>query len=298
MIRSSVHHGTTVLKASNPLFPAFLTTFRAPFCVSHREQVQQCRRLLFVWCGGCHHSRRLSRCLQQGRIRRIESTSVSIERKVPIIEVFAGHIWFRFPDSHVFRTRSRHRLSHRSHSLCESRHCRIHSGIRRLLSDILHPRIEFLKLTSQQVNFLSSTLHGFNKQCSCSRFLHVYIFQCLDNYLYMRLQFLQIFGISLLCISIRWEGNVLVHGSGPFERNRRRTIVRRWKAIWCSEQNKVGTAPRRSLLVRSENCARQKIGTLADMLRRKLSSTHSEKSMKTVVAVATATNDEGINEEQ
>ena len=156
MIRSSVHHAQLSVSLES-VVPCFSHYFPRSFLCEHREQVQQCRRLLFVWCGGCHHSRRLSRRLQQGRIRRIESTSVSIERKVPIIEVFAGHICFRFPDFHVFRTRSRHRLSHRSHSLCESRHCRIHSGVRRLLSDILHPRIEFLKLTSQQVNFLSSS---------------------------------------------------------------------------------------------------------------------------------------------
>ena len=71
--------------------------------------------------------------------------------KVPTVEVFAWHVRRRFLNSHVLWTRSRHRLSHRSHSLCESRHCRIQSSIRRLLSDILHPRIDFLKLTSQQV---------------------------------------------------------------------------------------------------------------------------------------------------
>ena len=157
MIRSSVHHAQLSVSLE-PVVPSFSHYFPCSFLCEHREQVQQCRRLLFVWCGSCHHSRRLS--------RRLQSKAGYVGSRVPAYPLnvksqsskpLRGHIWFRFPDSHVFRTRSRHRLSHRSHSLCESRHCRIHSSIRRLLSDILHPRIEFLKLTSQYVDFLSSS---------------------------------------------------------------------------------------------------------------------------------------------
>ena len=54
------------------------------FLCEHREQVQQCRRLLFVSCRSCHHRRRLSRSFQQSWICCIERTGVSIEREVPV----------------------------------------------------------------------------------------------------------------------------------------------------------------------------------------------------------------------
>ena len=82
---------------------------------------------------------------------------MSIERNVPLVEVFAGHTRLWLPDSHVFWTRSRHRLSHRSQSIRETRHCRVQSSIRRLLPDFFHPCIELLELSSQQLHFLSGS---------------------------------------------------------------------------------------------------------------------------------------------
>ena len=57
------------------------------------------------------------------------------------------------------RARSRHRLAHRSHSVCQPRHCRIHRSVRRQLPRVSCSRIEFFQLSSQQLLVLSSS-HG------------------------------------------------------------------------------------------------------------------------------------------
>ena len=58
---------------------SFPHDFPCSFLCEHRKQVQQGCRLLFVWWGRHHHCWRLSRCLQQGRIGRVERTHVSVE---------------------------------------------------------------------------------------------------------------------------------------------------------------------------------------------------------------------------
>ena len=63
-----------------------------------------------------------------------------------------------FP-THVLWRRSRHRLSQSSHSICETRHCRVHRSVRRLLPDFFHPTIELLELTSYQLDFLNGCYH-------------------------------------------------------------------------------------------------------------------------------------------
>ena len=53
----------------------------------------------------------LSRCLQQGRIGRIERTRVTVECEIPVVKVFARCVRLRLSDSHALWARFRHQLS-------------------------------------------------------------------------------------------------------------------------------------------------------------------------------------------
>ena len=156
--------GTVVCKLRKPLFPAFLTTFRAPFCVSivsKYSKVADC-----CSCGGVAITTvgDWSRCFQQGWIGWIERTCVSVEREVPVVKVFARCERLWLSDSHVLWARFRHRLSHRSHSFRESCHCCVHRSARRLLTNFFHSCSELLELTSQHLNFLSGCHHHSTPQ--------------------------------------------------------------------------------------------------------------------------------------
>ena len=136
--------------------------FSCTFLCEHREEVQQCCRLLFVWWSRQHHCWWLSHCLQQGRIGRIECTRVSVECEIPVVKVFAWCIRLWLSDSHVLWARFRHRLSHCSHGFRESRHCCVHRSAWWLLTHFNHLCRENIKLTSQYLNFLSWCHRHYN----------------------------------------------------------------------------------------------------------------------------------------
>ena len=114
-----------------------------------------------MWCCRHHHYRWLSRCFQQRWIGRIECTSVSVEREVPIVKVFAKCVRLCFSNSQVLWAQFRHPLAHRSRESC---HCRVHRSVRGLLTNFFHPSIELLELKSQQLDFLSGCHHHSTPQ--------------------------------------------------------------------------------------------------------------------------------------
>ena len=61
---------------------------------------------------------------------------------------------------------------------------------------------------------------------------------------------------------------MLLQGSQTFLPVPRRTIIGKWTTSIGSIQNKLETTSQRSLLVRSENCARYRTGILADNVER------------------------------
>ena len=71
--------------------------FTCSFLCEHREEVQQCCRLLFVWWSRHHHCWWLSRCFQQGRIGRIERTCVSVECEIQSSKSLPGAYGSGFP---------------------------------------------------------------------------------------------------------------------------------------------------------------------------------------------------------
>ena len=100
------------LKASKTLCAAFLTIFRAPFCVSIVRKYSA--------------SQTVVRAVLSLTVSLLSAGfSVPVEGKLQVIKVLAKNVRLLLPDSHVL-TWFRYRLSPCSHSFCDSRHCRVH----------------------------------------------------------------------------------------------------------------------------------------------------------------------------
>ena len=123
------------LWASKPLFPAFLTTFRASFYAS---VVRRFSKVADCCSFGRVAITTVGDCLQQCWIGRIERARVSVECRIPVVKVFARCVRFWLADFHVLWAQFRHWLSHCSHGFRESRQRCVHRSVRRLLTNFNH----------------------------------------------------------------------------------------------------------------------------------------------------------------